>query len=343
MSRRFLLVAIGCLMSASAGGQTPTTVAPVYVEPLQDPATWTTAEPDDMVLYGTDTMQGSYPICPPTSPAAEKMGNLIPPGARQGFFQKANASVTWMPRLEGDSLGVTAIQTNIVTAVPFPHRYTPLTITPEYTLRLLDGPDFIDVPSRLHDLSVGFNHIRPLNDKWVFNGRVSLGLYGDDYSLDASDAFRASGYAMGIHQKTPNSPHKWIVGVAYFNRAGMSVFPVAGYMYKTEDLQVDVTFPRPKIAWRTWAEGCAGYNERWWYISGDFGGGIWAVQRDSGADDTLSYSDIRVLVGTERIRIGHLSTRLEFGYVFARELEYDSMSSELAVDDSIFVRGALRY
>ena len=338
MTRLSCLLLLGLFVPSQAWGQ----VAPVYVEPQQDEV-WLNAPTEGDVVLG-EVYQGTECLsCPPPSEAAEKLGNLIPPGSRNSFFQKANATFTWMPQLDSDSVGMTDIDVNIVTAMPFPHRYTPLTITPQYSLHLLDGPDFIDVPSRLHDLSIGFNHIRPVTDHWVFNGGFSLGLYGDDHSLDADDAFRVAGYGMGIYQSYPNSPHKWIVGVVYANRAGLSVFPVAGYMYKTEDFKVDIAFPRPKVAWRTWAEGCPGYNERWWYVAGDFGGGIWAVQRDSGADDTLSYSDIRVLIGTERIHIGSLSHRLECGYVFARQLEYDSMSNDFSLDDTVFIRSALQY
>lgn len=316
-------------------------IAPVYVEPCPtDP--WMHAAPDEVVLVDAPGLpeDGLYTY-PEPSPAQQDLGNLIPPGARPGFFQKANLSFAWMPRFESDSIGVSTIETSIVTALPFPKRHQPLTITPRYAVRFIDGPDFIDVPSRLHNAEVTFNHVRRIADRWVFNGAITLGNYFDDHSFEAGDAFRVSGLALGIYEASPNS--KWIVGVAYLNRAGLSVVPAAGYLYWTDDLRIDVVLPQPKIAWRTWCHGPPGYDERWFYIQGDLGGGVWAVERADGSPDTLSYSDLRVIFGTERKQIGGISRRWEVGYVFARELEYDSIGHDMGIDDTMFLRAAFTY
>ncbi len=318
----------------------PTNTAPVFVEPYTvDP--WANASPDEVVLVDAPGMPPVDMGVPEQSPAQQDLGNLIPPGARKSFFQKANLGAAWIPQFESDGLGVTQINTNIVTALPFPKRHQPLVITPGYTVRFLEGPDFIDVPSRLHDADITFNHIRRITDQWVFNGSVTLGVYADDHSFSAGDAFRVSGYGFGIYETSPNS--KWLFGAVYVNRAGTTVIPAVGYLFWTDDLKIDVVLPRPKIAWRTWSCGPDGYDERWFYFQGDFGGGIWAVERASGTPDTLSYSDLRVMFGTERKQIGGISRRWEVGFVFNRELEYDTTPGTLEIDNSMFVRGVLTY
>jgi hypothetical protein len=313
---------------------------PVFVEPYAA-APWSHATPGEVVLVDAPGLPANEFIQPELSPAQQDLGNLIPPGARKSFFQKVNFGAAWMPRFESDSVGMTELNTSIVTAVPFPRFNQPLMITPEYTVRFLDGPDFIDVPSRLHDAELKFNHIRRVADRWVFNGAVTLGVYADDHSFGGEDAFRVSGRALGIYEASAAS--KWIVGVVYLNRAGTPVVPAVGYVYWTEDLKIDVVVPQPKIAWRTWSCGAPGYDERWFYLQGDFGGGIWAVARANGAPDTLSYSDLRVIFGTERKQIGAISRRWEVGYVFNRELEYDSVGSDIEIDDSLFVRAVFTY
>ncbi|MGI9456214.1 MAG: DUF6268 family outer membrane beta-barrel protein, partial [Aeoliella sp.] len=242
---------------------------------------------------------------------------------------------------QSDGLGTTILTTNVVTAVPFLQRNQPLTITPEYTVRFLEGPDFIDVPSRLHDVELKFNHLRRISDRWILNAAIDLGTYADDHSFDASDAFRVSGRAIGIYEVSPET--RWIVGVAYLNRNNATVVPVLGWTYTTDDLKLDFIFPQPRVAWRTWSQGAPGYDERWWHIAAVFGGGVWSVQRASGAADNLSYSDYRVVVGTERKQIGGISRLWEFGYVFARELEYDSVGADIEIDDSVFVRAGFTY
>ena len=343
----FVLTCMFAASSTSALGQSypinqyqhQNYVAPVFIEPgAVDPYAGATA---DVVLTEAPSLPSHDPFLLEESESRQDLGNLIPPGTRNSFFQKVNLASAWMPQFESDGLGMTMLKANVVTAVPFPKRHQPLTITPEYTVRFLEGPDFIDVPSRLHDAELKFNHLRRVSDRWIFNAGITLGTYADDDSFDSSDAFRVSGRALGIYEVDANT--RWILGVVYLNRAGASVVPAVGWTFKTDDLAIDVVFPQPRIAWRTWCQGAPGYNERWFYVQGEFGGGIWAVRRASGASDNLSYSDYRILVGTERKIVGGLSRRWEFGYIFGRELEYDSVGSDIEIDDTVFVRAGLTY
>ena len=68
--------------------------------------------------------------------------------------------------------------------------------------------------------------------------------------------------------------------------------------------------------------------EDWIYIGGELGGGTWAIQRGDGANDVLSYRDLRVFLGVERKAFGRLSPRFEVGYVFARKLQLDQAATD---------------
>lgn len=265
----------------------------------------------------------------------------MPPGARKGLFQRATVEGFYLPRFESDSVGVTGMSASAVFGVPFPAPQTPILITPRYGVRFLEGPDFTDLPARVHDIEIGLGHFRKLSDRWLFNGGITLGVYGDDHSLDASDAFRVTGRALGIRELT--STWKGVVGVVYLNRAGLSVVPAAGLTYDDGQTKIDLLFPRPRVAWLLPGSTPQPGDQRWFYVAGELGGNIWAVRRASGADDNLSYGDARVLIGYERKVIGGLSQRWELGYVFNRELEYDSDGFESELDDSLFVRAGLTY
>ena len=78
---------------------------------------------------------------------------------------------------------------------------------------------------------------------------------------------------------------------------------------------------------------------------GEFGGGRWAINRPAtGTPDTLSASDYRILFGYERKVTGGLTRRFEFGYVFGRELEFDSGAPvEVSLDDTFLVRAGFSY
>lgn len=266
--------------------------------------------------------------------------SLFPPGTRKGFFQKLNLSTEYLPRFENDSLGITSLGANVVFGVPFPKPQTPLLITPEYRVRFLDGPDFTDVPTQVHEASIDFHHFRKWNDHWLFDAAVTLGVYADEDSLGDDDAFRVTGRAIGIYDF--HNGWKGILGVVYLNRANLSVVPAVGLMFDSGDTKIDLVFPRPRIAWRLPGSRPPS-DEHWVYLSGELGGNIWAVKRASGIDDNLSYGDARVLIGYERKMIGDWSTRYELGYVFNRELEYDSEGFESELDDTLFVRAAWAY
>ena len=267
--------------------------------------------------------------------------SLLPPGTRDGVFQKINLQAAWLPRFESDSLGFTDLKANVVLGLPLFTRETPLVITPQYQIHYTDGPTMVDVPPRLHDAQIEFRHFRRLNDCWIFEGAITPGYYADDYSFDTGDAFRLSGRAMMIYESSPE--WKWILGAAYVNAAGYAVLPIAGAAYDVGDFKAELVFPRPRIAWRLASSAAPGLDEQWVYVLGEFSGDRWAVERTSGANDVLSYSDWRIVLGYERKIVGGLSRTFEVGYVFNRELEYESTIGDIEIDDTLMVRMGLTY
>jgi hypothetical protein len=270
--------------------------------------------------------------------------SLIPPGARDGVFQKAKFTATYMPQWENDSLGITDLRTSLVFGLPFFTRETPIVIEPEYRVQFLDRPAWavVDLPSRLNDVSTEFRHFRRLSDRWIFDSAVTVGMYADDSSFDSDDAFRITGRALGVYEATDE--WKWIFGVAYLNRAGATVLPIAGLAYDTDTVKYEMVFPRPRAAWLL-PGSVVDLDERWAYVMGEFGGGVWAINRPAtNTPDTMTMRDIRILFGYERKLVGGVSTKFEVGYVFARELEFASGTPpDVSLDDTILVRAGFSY
>ncbi|MCH7753004.1 MAG: hypothetical protein IH898_12745 [Planctomycetes bacterium] len=282
-------------------------------------------------------------LVPPAEDLAQPTEPQLPPGTRDGLFQKIYFTGTWLPRLEDDSLGVSSLETGVVFGFPFFRRDTPLLVTPQFAVHYLDGPTTPDLPARLYDAAVEFRHMRQFGDgPWAMDVAVTTGYYSDFQHGDA-DAFRVTGRGLAVYESSPAA--KWILGVAYLNRAGASVLPVAGVIYEpTPDVRWDLIFPRPKVAWRLpWGvPGCG--DDKWVYVGGEFGGGIWSIERPvSLTQDLLTYRDFRVLAGYERKIIGGLSRRFEVGYIFGRELEFDSATPDVSLDDTLFLRAGLTY
>jgi hypothetical protein len=282
---------------------------------------------------------------PPSDELAEAMAPKpeLPPGARDGIFQKAFFTGTWAPSLndESDALGVGSLEAGFVLGFPLLRRDTPLLVTPQFGSTFLENAAAVDLPSTLYDASVDFTHLRKFRDgPWAMNVGVTVGYYSD-FDQDSGDALRLSGRGLAVYESSPET--KWVLGVAYLNRAGATVLPVAGFIHApSDDVRWEMTFPRPRVAWRT-LDSCDA-DERWFYIGGELGGGAWSVTRpSSGMLDLVNYRDYRALVGYERKIIGGLNRRFEVGYVFGREVEYDIATPDVSLDDTLFVRTGLTY
>jgi hypothetical protein len=267
----------------------------------------------------------------------------LPPGAREGVFQKAYLTGTWLPALsdEPDALGLGELETGLVFGFPMLRRDTPLLVTPQFGVHFLDNAGPLDLPTELFDAAVEFRHLRKFGaSPWGIDVAATVGYYSDFEQSDG-DALRVTGRGIAAYEASPTT--KWVIGAAYLNRAGASVLPIAGVVYQPDPtMRWELVFPRPRIAWQT-ANSVAG-DEEWLYVGGEFGGGVWSITRPSTGDlDVINYSDWRLLAGYERKILGGLGWRLEGGYAFNRELEYDSATTDVSLDDSVFVRAGLTY
>jgi hypothetical protein len=264
-----------------------------------------------------------------------------PPGVRSGVFQKLQLSGTWIPALEDGDLGWSDLDAWVVLGFPFPHRETPLVVTPGFALHYLDGPTAPDLPSRLYDAWIEWRHLRELAPTWAMDVSVTTGYYSD-FEISNGDAFRVTGRGVAVYTFSPVA--KVVFGVGYFNRAAARILPVGGLLITPdESTRYELIFPSPRMAWRLDGLSTPGIDERWFYVAGEFGGGVWAIERADGTEDKIDSSDLRVLVGVEQKLPGRLSSRFEVGYVFDREIEYRSPTPNFEPEDTLLLRFGVTY
>jgi hypothetical protein len=294
------------------------------------------------VEYSTPAFPIQEPIYPGTA-EPNLRESLTPPDARNGFFQKAKFTATWLPQLEDDSLGWTDLRTEVVTALPFFTRENPIIITPSYELHFLDRPLGFDLPPRLHDAAIDFHVFRVFGNHWIADAAVTPGLFADDYSLDSNDALRVNGRALGIY--APNLELKYVLGATYVNGGWNKLVPVVGVIYEpNDDVNYELVFPRPRVAWRLPSSPVPGRDEYWMYVQAEFGNSIWAFQQNDGTPDVLASRDYRVILGLERKIVGGLSSRLEVGYVFNRDIKLASAGGDdISLDNTFLLRGGVAY
>ncbi|MDP6721236.1 MAG: hypothetical protein QGF59_21390, partial [Pirellulaceae bacterium] len=130
-------------------------------------------------------------------------------------------------------------------------------------------------------------------------------------------------------------------GIVYLDREDYKLLPGGGVIWiPNEEWLFQLIAPIPKIARRVSWDGEA---EHWIYIAGEVGGDTWGVERASGAVDRLTMIDFRALTGVERKLDGGAGARLEFGYVFGRNLQFASSTADFELDDTFLIRGVIAF
>jgi hypothetical protein len=269
--------------------------------------------------------------------------SLTPPDARNGFFQKVRLAADVLPQFSDDSLGWTDFGVDVVTALPFFTRENPIIITPTYDIHFLDRPVGFELPPTLHDVAIDFHIFRVFGNHWIADFAVQPGLYGDSDSLDASEALRFTGRALGVY--APTIDVKYVLGVTYLDGGWAKVVPVAGVIYKpNDDLEYQLIFPTPRISWRLPGSAIPGKDERWMYVAVEYANQAWAFQQADGVTDVLAYRDYRVILGLERKVVGGLSRRFEIGYVFNRDMKIASVSgNDIGMGSTLIARVGVAY
>ncbi len=323
--------------------------APVVANPNWQAYPPTTEAPNQAVMLD-DMPPGVAPMVVPTDPGypitsePDLKQSLIPPGARNGFFQKAKFTATWLPQLDSFALGWTDLRTEVVTALPFFTRENPIIITPSYELHFLDRPVNIFLPPRLHDVAVDFHIFRVYDNHWIADFAVTPGLYSDDNSFDSSDALRINGRAIGVY--APTTDLKWALGVTYLDGAWSKVIPVAGVIYTpNDDVEYQLVFPTPRVSWRLRSlSPIPGRDDRWAYLAVEYGNAAWAFQQPNGAPDVFASRDYRLIFGVDRRIVGGISHRTEIGYVFNRDIKVASISGDdISMGNTLLLRAGISY
>ena len=288
------------------------------------------------------TVPGPLAAEPPTAvPAISD----LPPGAKQGVLQEVAFTNTWLSGSEPDDLEIFDSELRVSLGMPFPTVRTPLVITPGVGMHLFDGPDAPDLPSRVYDAYLDILWKNMLDPNFTFDIALTPGWYSD-FEQNSDEALRIGGRVLARYQWTPIT--KFMLGLAYLDRDDVDVIGIEGVLpiigvvlTPNDDLRLELVIPKPRVAWRTSVDGC---HEQWWYVRGEFGGGTWAIERQSGLPDVVNYSDLRISLGHELKYNGDPIAWLELGYVFDREISYDSGSTpDFSPNNTIMLRAGLGY
>jgi hypothetical protein len=282
---------------------------------------------------------GLSDVAPASPPSDEPQ---IPPGVRNGVFQKVLGNATWLAPGGADGMGMYDLQVESIFALPCPTRNSPMVITPGFAVHYLQGPQNVDLPPQLHEGYAQFRWLSQVHPKLGLDLAVTPGWYSD-WNQDSSQALRITGHAATAWTWTDNA--KIVLGAAYLDRPDVEVIPIGGLMWTPNpEVSFDLVFPHPKISQRVYWAGEYGDDvQDWAYIAGEFAGDAWAIRRTDGTNDMVVLSDYRVILGLERKVTSGVSSRFEVGYVFGRRIRYSSDTPNFYPTDTVLLRAALTY
>ena len=207
-------------------------------------------------------------------------------------------------------------------------------IHPDFAIHWVSGPRATDMPARLYDLLIRFQHSFALNDVWRYDISATIGYY-TDFEGSARRGLRWPATAVLYCRPIPTID--FFGGVDILDRDDLFCLPVGGVTWQPNSKwRFDFAFPKPRVAYRT------GGSE-WLYLAGDIGGGSWAIERQSGDDDIATYRDYRIEFGSMDTRKNTRIINQCYGIAFDRHLEYRSQAGTFEPGATIYWRWTCDY
>jgi hypothetical protein len=317
-------------------GRLPSVVnsSPVPPSPAPNPAAVAApvadAPPVNLPATGATSPESAATAAPaPANPPLRLDKTAAPPPvASLGDFQGYRYSTSSFDYIPGNQLGMFSIDWN---------HYQPAGINQGLDVGMgfhfLDGPVETDMPPRVFDFSLAYQ-IRHQFGPLRFDLSASV-LAASDFEGSARKGILFPAHAVGFYSVRPELD--LALGVDYLDRGDIKLLPVAGLIWMPRpELRLELVFPRPRAVFQLTSD----YRL---YLSGELGGGTWAIERPNFGDDLATYRELRASVGLEHVENANQRSALEVSYLFARRLEYTSGIGNMPLDDAVMIRLITRF
>lgn len=218
----------------------------------------------------------------------------------------------------GDGLGMVDLRLSRAWLQPRVLGDTGLRWSPGGGVHFWSGLDDAQLPNTLFDVYVDLSCSLWEYERGAVTVGVTPGLYGDFQTVDGN-TFQVTGWLNATYEWTP----QWTLvgGVAVVRQLQSRWLPLGGVIWRpTPEWQVDLLFPRPRIA-RQISQSDQG--DTWLYVAGQFGGGAWSIDDPIVGPSLVRYSDLRLLAGVNLWRVSGRELSCEAGYVFSRQVAID--------------------
>lgn len=258
--------------------------------------------PSDQVIMDSTTIDANT-----AGVITEQVDALEPPPVTFDDWLGYNASQSQTTWMADDDFGMFSIQ-----SFPTLELDEDSALTFGYGFHFLEGPIEPDVRPRLFDFEMAYHSRGKFSSSLMLDFKFGVGAFSD-FEGSARKGVRFPGHAVFYGTHTPHFAS--VLGVEVLDRDDISLLPVFGWVVQPSSNVIwELIFPRPKLRMRV-------NSNQAFYVSGELGGGTWAIERSASIRDNMTYRDLRVLCGL--MTFGEESESvLELGVAFDRELEY---------------------
>jgi hypothetical protein len=197
----------------------------------------------------------------------------------------------------------------------------------------LSGPEQTDMPPRVYDFSIAYQFRKQLGPLG-FDLAASV-LAASDFKGNARKGILFPSHAVGFLSVRPEIDV--VFGVDYLDRGDVKLLPVGGLIWKPNpEMRFELVFPRPRAVFQL-------TDHYRLYLSGELGGGTWAIERVTLDDDLATYRDLRACIGVEYVEKDGQRMAFEVGYLFDRRLEYTSGIGNMNLVNAVMLRLVTSY
>jgi hypothetical protein len=277
------------------------------VPPSQDPSP---AAGETLVTDAPITLEGSAEV-PPVASLRDFLG-----------YRYSTSSLDWIPG-GGDRFGMFSIVSD-----HYQKSGVNSGIGIGMGFHFLAGPVQTDMPPRVYDFSLAYQFRQRLGPMG-FDLAAGV-LAASDFEGSARKGILFPSHAVGFLSANPAIDV--VFGVDYLDRGDIKLLPVAGLVWTPNpEMRFEAVFPRPRAVF-----GLTDRNRL--YLSGELGGGTWAIERVALGNDLATYRDLRVCIGVEYVEKDGQRSAFEIGYLFDRRLEYTSGNGDMHLKDAAVLR-----
>ena len=244
--------------------------------------------------------------------------------------------------IAGSDVSLSTLSSNLKVPLLFGRKSPPPIVKLGFAYTDISAPQSLSVPSDLFEYSIGLSGVKRFNERWAV--RTILGVdFATDNRNTSSDAWRFTGGVFAIYKKSPQL--SWTFGALALGRSDLPVVPAIGAVWlPNPTTRIDFILPNPKA---NFLLSDNGQRQQWAYVGVGLNGNTWAIEdSNTFVDDTLTYSDVRLVAGWELrpsapANAPYVPGRkyiAEIGYAFSRDLEFENESTEVSLEDAFTFR-----